>query len=125
MIDGQLRRQDRAGWRTEAFVLALTGDPAGADDIARRVMPAPNAAAMSPFFARLAALSPAQKAAAVNFGRFPSDGRTRFASNVDTSADPGALAMAQGGPRVRAPLTQPVRLSRVVLARRAWEDRGR
>jgi Flp pilus assembly protein TadD len=110
VIDGQLRRHDRAAWRTQAFVLALTGDPAGADDTARRLMPAPNAEAMAPFFARLAALSPAQKAAAVNFGRFPSDGRaTRAASSVDTRADPGALAMAQGGPQLRAPpLAEPV-----------------
>ena len=26
VIDGQLRRHDRAAWRTQAFVLALTGD---------------------------------------------------------------------------------------------------
>ena len=32
VIDAQLRRRDRAAWRTQAFVLALTGDPAGADD---------------------------------------------------------------------------------------------
>lgn len=97
VIDGQLRRQDRAGWRTQAFVLALTGDAAGADDTARRMMSATNAQALSPFFARLASLTPAQKAAAVNFGRFPSAGGTsRYASNADTSADPGALAMAQG-----------------------------
>jgi Flp pilus assembly protein TadD len=110
VIDAQLRRHDRAAWRTEAFVLALTGDPAGADDTARRLMPAPNAQAMAPFFARLAYLSPAQKAAAVNFGRFPSDGRAGQAANVDTRADPGALAMAQGGPRIRfqPPLAAPV-----------------
>ena len=108
VIDGQLRRRDRAAWRTQAFVLALTGDPAGADDTARRMMPAPNAAALSPFFARLAYLSPAQKAAAVNFGIFPSDGRTRTAANVDTRADPGALALAQGGPRPQPPLAEPL-----------------
>ena len=111
VIDAQLRRHDRAAWRTEAFVLALTGDPAGADDTARRLMPAPNAAALAPFFARLASLSPAQKAAAVNFGRFPSDGRTRTASNADTRADPGALAYAQGGLRAQPPLADPVNSS--------------
>jgi len=111
VIDAQLRRHDRAAWRTQAFVLALTGDAAGADDTARRLMPAPNAQAMAPFFARLASLSPAQKAAAVNFGRFPSDGRaSQIASNVDTRADPGALAMARGGPQARSepPLAEPV-----------------
>jgi tetratricopeptide (TPR) repeat protein len=30
LIDAQLRRHDRAAWRTQAFVLALTGDTAGA-----------------------------------------------------------------------------------------------
>lgn len=100
IIDGQLRRQDRAGWRTQAFVLALTGDAAGADDTARRMMSATNAQALSPFFARLASLTPAQKAAAVNFGRFPSAGSSsRFASNNDIRADPGALAMVQGSPQ--------------------------
>jgi tetratricopeptide (TPR) repeat protein len=115
VIDGQLRRQDRAGWRTQAFVLALTGDAAGADDTARRMMSATNAQALSPFFARLASLTPAQKAAAVNFGRFPSAGGTsRYASNGDTSADPGALAMAQGSqqrwaqPQSAQPQTRPV-----------------
>jgi Flp pilus assembly protein TadD len=117
-IDGQLRRRDRAAWRTQAFVLALTGDPAGADDTARRMMPAVNAEAMSPFFARLASLSPAQKAAAANFGRIPADGRTattQVASNVDTRADPGALAMAEGGPQPRRfgpPLADPVNAAR-------------
>ena len=31
-IDGQSRRQDRAAWRTRAFVLALTGDASGATE---------------------------------------------------------------------------------------------
>ena len=31
LIDAQLRGHDRAAWRTQAFVLALTGDAAGAD----------------------------------------------------------------------------------------------
>jgi hypothetical protein len=95
VIDAQLRRHDRAAWRT-------------ADDTARRLMPAPNAQAMAPFFARLAYLSPAQKAAAVNFGRFPSDGRATQVANVDTRADPDALALARGGPRAQPPLAAPV-----------------
>jgi Flp pilus assembly protein TadD len=110
VIDSQLRRNDRAAWRTQTFILALTGDPAGADDLARRLMPPTNAQAMAPFFARLATLSPAQKAAAVNFGIFPSDGRAgRMAANVDTRPDPGALAFAQGGPPPRTPpLAEPL-----------------
>ena len=39
MIEPQLRRQDRAAWRTQAFVLALTGDARGASQTAARMMP--------------------------------------------------------------------------------------
>lgn len=96
MIDGQLRANNRAAWRTQAFVLAMTGDTAGANRAAASVMPPGAAQAMAPFLARLAALSPAQKALAVHFGHFPSDGRVSTASTQAT-ADPGALALAQSG----------------------------
>jgi Flp pilus assembly protein TadD len=80
-IEPQIRRNERAAWRTQAFILALTGDTQGANRTARDVMPAGIAEAMSPFFGRLASLDPAQKAAAVHLGTFPSDGRsTAFAS---------------------------------------------
>jgi len=108
VIEGQLRRHERAAWRTQAFVLALTGDARGAEDTAARMMPAANAQEMAPFFARLAALSPAQKAAAVHFGRFPSNGRgTQIAANTDVRADPGALALAQGGPAAQPSRPRP------------------
>lgn len=97
MIDVQLRRNDRAAWRTQAFVLALTGDAAGATRTAQGTMPAGAALAMAPFLARLAHLSPAQKAMAVHFGHFPSDGRAVAAARTDISADPGAVALAMGG----------------------------
>ncbi|MGQ0588744.1 MAG: tetratricopeptide repeat protein, partial [Sphingosinicella sp.] len=97
MIEGQLRNNDRAAWRTQAFVLALTGDAAGANRTAQGVMPPGAAQAMAPFLARLSGLSPAQKARAVHLGHFPADGRVQYAGNADTSADPGALALAQGG----------------------------
>ena len=112
MIDDQLRRHDRAAWRTQAFVLALTGDARRRRrHRASRMMPAGAAQAMAPFFARLAALSPAQKAMAVHFGHFPSDGRAIASTGVDTGADPGALALAQGEapaamPRPREPMTE-------------------
>jgi len=108
VIDGQLRRHDRAAWRTQAFVLALTGDARGAEDTAARMMPAANAQEMAPFFARLAALTPAEKAAAVHFGRFPSSGRgSQMAAHGDTRADPGALALAQSGPAAQPGRTRP------------------
>ncbi len=103
-IDAQLRVHDRAGWRTQAFILALTGDPAGAARTARSVMPS-IAQDMAPFFARLAALSPSQKAMAVHFGHFPSNGVAAAHAGNDTSADPGAMALAEG----RAP-AEPARV---------------
>ena len=96
MIDEQLRRNDRAALRTQAFVLALTGDAAGADRVARAQMPPQAALAMAPFFARLNALGPGQKAMAVHFGRFPSDGRPIATASADTSAHPDAVALAGG-----------------------------
>jgi tetratricopeptide (TPR) repeat protein len=95
IIDPQLRVNDRAGWRTQAFILALTGDSAGAGQTARQMMPGA-ADQLAPFFQRLASLSPSQKALAVHFGHFPSDGRAQNYAQADSAADPGALAMARG-----------------------------
>ena len=95
IIDPQLRANDRAGWRTQAFILALTGDAAGAGRTARNMMPGA-ADQLAPFLQRLASLSPSQKALAVHFGRFPSDGRAQNYAQADSVADPGALAMARG-----------------------------
>ncbi len=71
-IDGQLRRQDRAAWRTRAFVLALTGDVAEAVAGADRAMPG-TGAALRPFFDRFVGLDAAGRAMAVHFGHFPKD----------------------------------------------------
>ncbi len=96
LIDPQLRRNDRAARRTQAFILALTGDIAGANRTAQATMPYGGAQAMAPFFARLAALSPSQKAMAVHLGQFPNGGSVRTQAPVDVPADPGAIALAMG-----------------------------
>ena len=93
VIDAQLRRNDRAAWRTQAFVLALTGDTAGANRTARSVMPAGSAEAMAPFFARLAALDPGAKGAGRPFRPFPERGRRgpgrgRHSAGVDRRRAP-------------------------------------
>ena len=103
LLEPLVRRNDRAGWRTQAFVLALTGDAAGAARVAAGTGPAGTAAAMAPFLGRLPALSPAQRAMAVHLGVFPSDGRVQVAANIDTTPDPGALALAGGPARPQAP----------------------
>lgn len=121
LLEPQTRRNDRAGWRTQAFVLALTGDAAGAARVASGTGPAGTAEAMAPFLGRLPALSPAQRAMAVHLGVFPSDGRAQYAANIDTTPDPGALAFA-GGPAQARPATtaeaQPARDARAGQRRR-------
>lgn len=95
-IDGQLRRQERAAWRTRAFILALNGDAAGATSTAATVIPA-QAESLRPFFAQLSGLNPSQKAMAVHFGRFPSDGRpVQMAQNFSTAPNPGATTTIGG-----------------------------
>ncbi len=67
-IDDQVRRNDRSAWRVRAFILAMTGDVPGAEKIAKTMMPPGMGTALAPFFSRLAALPPADRAFAVHFG---------------------------------------------------------
>lgn len=67
VLDPLLRRSDRAAWRARAFILAMNGDAAGADRIAASMMGGVGTA-LAPFFRRLPALGPADKAFAVHFG---------------------------------------------------------
>lgn len=73
ILDPLLRKRDVPAWRARAFVLAMTGDTAGAESAAYAVLPRYQADALKPFLARLPALRPAEKAAAVHFGHFPED----------------------------------------------------
>ncbi len=68
LLDPLLKRGDRAAWRDRAFVLALAGDREGAQKIADTMMSPGLGAGLAPFFERLPALSPADRAFAVNFG---------------------------------------------------------
>jgi hypothetical protein len=63
-----IRQNDRAAWRTRAFVLALSGDAAEASRIAQTMMPPGAATGLSSFFAELPRLSPIDRAFAVHFG---------------------------------------------------------
>ena len=84
LLDPLLYKRDQGAWRARAFVLAMTGDLRGASAIVRQVMPARMAETMDPFLGKLAALTPAQKAAAVHLGEMPAN--VRFAAN--TAAPP-------------------------------------
>ncbi|TVV70344.1 SPOR domain-containing protein [Sphingomonas solaris] len=99
-----LRRRDSGAERARAFVLALTGDQTGAANAVRAAMPGPQATVMTSFMSRLARLNPAQKALAVNFGYFPSDGRSYTAAELFADARAASLpavgsAIGQRDPR--------------------------
>lgn len=66
-----LQAQDRAAWRARAFILAMNGRTAEAVKIVDSTMPASLAVGIKPYLAQMNRLNPAQKAAAVHLGRFP------------------------------------------------------
>lgn len=67
----QLRSNEPAAWRTRAFVLAILGDTEEAVKIATGTMPRDLSDAMVPYLRYMGRLTPAQQAAAANFGHFP------------------------------------------------------
>lgn len=73
-----LAKRDAGAGRARAFVLALTGDSAGAMSAIDGAMPG-SWATVSPFLQRLPALNAGQKAAAVNLGIFPDAGDSAMA----------------------------------------------
>ncbi|WP_239026360.1 tetratricopeptide repeat protein [Novosphingobium decolorationis] len=66
-----LRAQDKPGWRTRAFTLAIAGDTKEAVQLAERILPAPLAEDVAPYLRYMPRLTAAQQAAAANLGRFP------------------------------------------------------
>jgi tetratricopeptide (TPR) repeat protein len=97
-LDPLLRRNDGGAIRARAFVLALTGDQAGAAKAVETAMPGPQATVMANFLGRLGKLNPAQKALAVNFGYFPSDGRAYGAAELFADARAARPAAAGSAP---------------------------
>jgi Flp pilus assembly protein TadD len=68
VLEPLLRRSDRGAWRSRAFILAMSGDPAGANHIAISMLPPGMAQGLQPFFDRLPGLPAADRAFAVHFG---------------------------------------------------------
>lgn len=94
-----LQRQDRAAWRTRAFGLAILGVPEEAESIANTTMPQEHAAAMAPYLRYMPRLTPAQQAAAANFGHFPRAADIgRDDPRVAAYARPAAPALAAASP---------------------------
>ena len=98
----QLRRNDPAAWRTRAMMLAILGDTEEAVKIATATMPRDLSDAMVPYLRYMGRLTPAQQAAAANFGHFPraaqigrDDPRVaRYAALNPRRAVPAAVAFA-------------------------------
>jgi len=108
-LDPLLRKQDVPAWRARAFVYALTGDLDGAERDALTVMPRDQADAIRPYLARLATLKPAEKAAAVDFGRFPAATSSTSVRTAQTSSaairTPAQTAPAAATPTLSIPST--------------------
>lgn len=71
MLGPLLRAQDRAAWRSRAMIVAMSGRPDEARQIARATMPAQLAQGLDPYFSLMPRLTSVQLAAAAHFGRFP------------------------------------------------------
>lgn len=93
-----LMRSDPGAKRARAFVLALGGKIAEAEIALNYMMPGASAR-MDPFFRRLAALPPAQKAAAVHLGIFLESDSPTYASATPTPA-PIPASASTGGDRL-------------------------
>jgi tetratricopeptide (TPR) repeat protein len=141
-IEDQLLVRDRAAERTRAFVLALTGDAAGAARAVQTSMPGAQSSALSPFLERLPALTPTERAMAVHFGHFPKHGRnlpvppanSYAALNTATAAGTpdrtqnalgkrAPAARSQRGTQVAA--AQPQRQTQVAASQAPGETRNR
>lgn len=112
-LDPLLRRQDRAAWRTRAFVQAMNGDVAGAERIASTMMPGNMGSALAPFFRRLATMPPGDRAFAAHFG--------------EISPTPARLADARMAPQMAPyvpPQQRPVQVAQAQPAARTTNDRG-
>ncbi|MBB5707263.1 tetratricopeptide repeat protein [Sphingopyxis panaciterrulae] len=72
LLAPQLRRSDRAAWRSRAMILAMNGRNDEATQIVRATLPPQLAENILPYLLRMDRLNPAQMAAAAHFGRFPS-----------------------------------------------------
>lgn len=100
LIAPLINRQDRPTWRTRTFVMAVTGGPDEAVAVAYASMPQDLAAGIAPYLRYMPRLTPAQQAAAANFGRFPRAadiGRDDMRIAQYAAANPRGLQMAGAG----------------------------
>ena len=115
------RRSDRGAWRARAFVLAMTGDRAGADRIATTMMPPGMADGLRPFFDRLPRLAAVDRAFAVHFGQVRSNA-LRVADARRVPALPALSPEPDPFPPAR-PAPAPVQVATADEGRKGRKDR--
>jgi Flp pilus assembly protein TadD len=103
-IEPLLLRRDPEAVRTNAFILALAGDREGARRTIDAFLPGAGVR-FEPFFKMLPVLRPAEKAAAVHLGIFPSDAAQRFAQAEPVSSSP-VVSIGNVAPQRVASLAQ-------------------
>ncbi len=106
-----LGRRDPATERVRAFVLALTGDVAGARAVVEVAMPGASGN-MEPFLQKLSRISPDQQAAAVHFGKFPEASTIRLATVAPPTAAQPAPDASKVSVTPRAPSRRELRKQR-------------
>ena len=89
-----LYKSDRAAWRYRDFILAMNNKQADARKIASQTLPAQLASALVPYMEKMPYLTPAQKAAAVHFGHFPTTVGTSLAAVTPRAAPTPPLTQA-------------------------------
>ena len=111
-LDPLLARRDPAAMRLRAFILALTGDTAGARAAVQAAMPS-LAGSMEPFLRRLATLRAGEKVAAVHFGVMPPDGAQLATLNTPAPPAIEPAPLARSSPPVLTPTPDraPVRVA--------------
>lgn len=108
ILDPLLRKRDVAAWRARAFVLAMTGDLAGAESAAYAVLPRYQADSLKPFLSRLPSLKASEKAAAVHFGHFPEDKVPEMVLARPTPSSKGSpTSVVQPTPSTSSTATRP------------------
>lgn len=71
MLNPLLQKNDGEAWRARAFMLAARGDAKEAERIALGFLPENEVRRLDYYFRQMARLTPAQQAAALHFGHFP------------------------------------------------------
>lgn len=133
MLMPLLRKQDKPGWRSHAFALAIAGHTKEAVDTVNAILPGPLAQSVTPYLRYMPRLTRAQQAAAANLGKFPRAseiGRddpaiAAYGPTPTRVAQVGAGLVPQGEPlgggRVRSTTTQRASAPLTRSQRRAQE----